>query len=189
MIYLFSRLRWNRHIPCMQCERATLPIWNQCRMHVLARQKYGTYQCCYKFWLWIFLFCNLFFQHFFSKVFVSKFFFEGFTLDASPFTETKRTFFICFMKNMIYKQAVEIGLSSRVMVRYYFSKFKVQFLPRTAWYTIIFFSESAIFNCSTQIFSRWHLIAKCIKFWLEVDTPIFLYNHSDARMKFVDFAN
>ena len=28
MIYLFSRLRSNRHIPCVQCERATLPILN-----------------------------------------------------------------------------------------------------------------------------------------------------------------
>ena len=27
------------------------------------------------------------------------------------------------------------------------------------------------------MFSRWYLIAKCIKFSLEVDTPIFLYNH------------
>ena len=39
------------------------------------------------------------------------------------------------------------------------------------------------------MFSRWHLIAKCIKFLLEVDTPIFLYSHSDASVKFVDFAN
>ena len=54
---------------------------------------------------------------------------------------------------------------------------------------IIFFSESAIFNWSTQIFSRWRLIAKRIKFWLEVDTPIFLYNHSETSVKFVDFAN
>ena len=39
------------------------------------------------------------------------------------------------------------------------------------------------------MFSRWYLIAKFIKFWLEVDTPIFLYNHSDASGKFVNFAN
>ena len=32
------------------------------------------------------------------------------------------------------------------------------------------------------------LIAKCIKFSLEVDTPIFLYNYSEASVKFVDFA-
>ena len=44
-------------------------------------------------------------------------------------------------------------------------------------------------NWSTQMFSRWCLIAKCIKFWLEVDTHIFLYNHSEASVKFVDFAN
>ena len=39
------------------------------------------------------------------------------------------------------------------------------------------------------MFSRWYLIAKCIKFWLEVDTAIFLYNHSEARVKFVNFAD
>ena len=55
--------------------------------------------------------------------------------------------------------------------------------------TIILFSESVIFNWSTQMFSRWYLIAKCIKFWLEVDTPIFLYNPSEAGVKFVDCAN
>ena len=37
--------------------------------------------------------------------------------------------------------------------------------------------------------SRWYIIAKCIKFSLEVDTPIILYNHSEASVKFVDFAN
>ena len=37
--------------------------------------------------------------------------------------------------------------------------------------------------------SRWYLIAKCIKLWLEVDMPIFLYNHSEASVKFADFAN
>ena len=39
------------------------------------------------------------------------------------------------------------------------------------------------------MFSRCYLIAKCIKFGLEVDTPIFLYNHSEASVKFGDFAN
>ena len=39
------------------------------------------------------------------------------------------------------------------------------------------------------MFSRRHLSAKYIKFLLKVDTPIFLYNHSDATVKFVDFDN
>ena len=39
------------------------------------------------------------------------------------------------------------------------------------------------------MFSRGYLIAKCIKFRLEVDTLIFLYNHGEASVKFVDFAN
>ena len=59
-------------------------------------------------------FFHIFFPNFFPKIFISKFFsqhffliffFEGFDLDASPFTETKRTLCICLMKNMISKQS------------------------------------------------------------------------------------
>ena len=39
------------------------------------------------------------------------------------------------------------------------------------------------------MFSRWYLIVKCSKFLLEVATSIFLYNRSEASVKFVDFAN
>ena len=39
------------------------------------------------------------------------------------------------------------------------------------------------------MFSRWYLIAKCTKFQPEVDVTIFLYNHNEASVKFVDFAN
>ena len=35
-IYLFSRLRSNRHIPCVQYERATLPILN----HTICRRRF-----------------------------------------------------------------------------------------------------------------------------------------------------
>ena len=90
----FLPTSFKRDIPCIQWERATLPILNHilqtfslffalfCR-RVLARKKWcGTYQCCYKFWLWLFLFCNLFFQNFFSKfffdIFFSKFVFQFF---------------------------------------------------------------------------------------------------------------
>ena len=37
------------------------------------RKSCGTYQRCYKFWLWIFFFCNLFFQHFFFQLFFKIF--------------------------------------------------------------------------------------------------------------------
>ena len=58
-------------------------------------------------------FSNIFFskffsQHFFPQIcfqfFFQNFFFEGFTLNASLFTETKRTACICVMKNMIYSK-------------------------------------------------------------------------------------
>ena len=55
-----------------------------------------------------FLFPKFFFQNFFLKMFFLTFFknfcFEGFTLDASPFTETKLTLCISAMKNMISKR-------------------------------------------------------------------------------------
>ena len=65
------------------------------------------------------LFPTLFFQIFFSNILKKKnfsqnfffncfstFLFEDFTLDASPFTQTKQTMYLCYEK---YKQAVEIG--------------------------------------------------------------------------------
>ena len=36
-LYLFSRLRSNPHIPCVQCERATLPILNHMPQTFLQR--------------------------------------------------------------------------------------------------------------------------------------------------------
>ena len=55
-----------------------------------------------------FFFTKGFFFNFKKKKFPTFFqnlFFEGFTLDASPFTETKRTLCICVMKNMISKRS------------------------------------------------------------------------------------
>ena len=46
-------------------------------------------------------FLQFFFQNFFPTS-LQNLFFMGFTLDALPFTETKRTLCICVMKNMIY---------------------------------------------------------------------------------------
>ena len=86
-LYLFSRIRSNRHITCVQCEHATLLILNHMPQtfsllpvfrHVLSKgaskAKIATYQYCYKFWLWIFFFCNLFVQNFFYQNFFPKFF-------------------------------------------------------------------------------------------------------------------
>ena len=118
-------------------------------------------------------------------------------LDASLFTESKRILCICVMKNMIYSKRSKLNFRLVWCVRYSSSahtahitldvKSSISSPHHKIYYYI--FSESAIFNWSIQMFSRWHLIAKWIKFWLKVDTPIFLYNHSDATVKFVDFAN
>ena len=73
-------------------------------------------------------FPKFFFQHFFSKFFFSnffvtmffpkfffrlfkKFFFLRVSLDASPFTEKKRTLCICVMKNMIYSKRSKLNFS------------------------------------------------------------------------------
>ena len=62
-------------------------------------------------------FSNIFFLKFFFQIFFSKFkkknffqhfFFDGLTLDATPFTETKRTMYLWYEK--YDKQPVEIGL-------------------------------------------------------------------------------
>ena len=78
---------------------------------------------------------NFYYQHFcfeiFSKIFFSKFFptiifsefffqiffFHAFTLDASPHAEIKRLFKYLWYEKYGMQQAVEIGLSSRVMCR------------------------------------------------------------------------
>ena len=65
------------------------------------------------FFFFIF-FLKIFFQNFFPKSFLptsfQNLFFEGFTLDALPFTETKRTLCICVMKNMIHRPIYEFRL-------------------------------------------------------------------------------
>ena len=58
-------------------------------------------------------FLKSFFQIFFPKTF-QNFFFEGFTLDALAFTETKRTLCICVMKNMIYRPIWQANIAFRL---------------------------------------------------------------------------
>ena len=70
----------------------------------------------YEYFSFVIYFSKIFFPKFFFDFFFFKFFsknsfptsfqnmfFEGFALDALPFTEIKRTLCICVMKNMIYR--------------------------------------------------------------------------------------
>ena len=128
---------------------------------------------------------STFVQNVFLKIcfptFFQNFFFESFTVDASPFTKTKWTLCICVMKNMISKRS-KLDFS---LVWLFFGSYcshhnrceKFNSFPAT--HNILIYSFQNLL----------YLIAKCIKFWLEVDTPIFLYNHSEASVKFVDYAN
>ena len=102
VIYHFSRLRLNRHIPCVQWEHATLPILN----HIP----------------------------------------QTFTLDASPFIETKQTVCICVMKNMIYSKRSKLD-------------FSLVWLSIYTAYITLDVKSCAMLNWSTKMFSRWHLIA------------------------------
>ena len=69
----------------------------------------------YEYFSFVIYFSNIFFQHFFPKIFFptsfQNLFFEGFTLDGLPFTETKRTLCICVMKNMIYSKGSKLDFS------------------------------------------------------------------------------
>ena len=110
VIYLFTRLPSNRRIPCIQCERATLPILN-CMPQtfsllpvfrpVLSKDA-GKAKIV---WHLSMLLKILLIKIFVLEFIFPKFFFAGFTLDASPFTETKRTLCIYVMKNMISKRS------------------------------------------------------------------------------------
>ena len=96
IIYYFSRLPWNGHIPCVQCERETdcfksmtsahaqtfslLPVksyYSQSFSLFLSRgtnkAKIVSRWLCYQFLLSIFLF-RTFFQNFYSKLFFQHFF-------------------------------------------------------------------------------------------------------------------
>ena len=87
--------------------------------------------------------------------------------------------FACMCKEKYdIQQVVEIGLQSRV-IRYSSSIY-------TAHITLDV-KSSARLNWSTKMFSRWHLIAEFIIFSLEFGTLLFLYNHSEADVKFIDF--
>ena len=56
---------------------------------------------------------NFFSKHFFPTSF-QNLFFDGFTLDALPSTETKRTLCICVMKNMIYRPVWQTNIAFRL---------------------------------------------------------------------------
>ena len=78
----------------------------------------------YKYFCFVIYFSNIFLSkffvfHFFLKIFLQNFFrtsfqnffSKGFTLDASLFTETRRTVWICVMKNMIYSKRWKLDFS------------------------------------------------------------------------------
>ena len=64
----------------------------------------------YEYFCFLIYFSNIFFPQIFFQLF-QNFFFEGFVLDASPFTEIKRTLCICVMKNMIYSKPSKLDFS------------------------------------------------------------------------------
>ena len=170
----------------------------------------------YEYFYWKFFFPKFFTQHFFSKIFYSTFFFQNFLLNIF-FPKFFFNFFFwalysrCFLvcranTDSMYlccekydlQRAVEIGLSSRMMCEvlvfdsycsHHTRRKKSNFFPLLHNILFIFFLHLRYFIEVLKFFSRWHLIAKCIKFFTRnTNTPIFLYDHSEASVKFVDFA-
>ena len=153
-------------------------------------------------------FCpKFFFQNFFLKFVFQKFLFnlkKNFFLRASlslPLRlQRQNGLYVSVLWKIWYTEAVEMGLLSRVMSEALFfgsyclhhtrrEKFNFFPAPHNIRVLLYFFRNLRYSIEVLKCFSRWHLIAKYIKFWLEVDTSIFLYNHSDASVKFGDFAN
>ena len=60
---------------------------------------------------------NFFFKFFFPKFFLQIFFLRA-LLNASPFTETKRTPCICVMKNIVYSKRSKLDFTC--VIRYFF---------------------------------------------------------------------
>ena len=89
-----------------------------------------------------FFFQNFFVQHLFSKL---NFFFQGFTLDASPFTETLyvsvlwKIWYIASGRNWAFVSCDVKGTILRLILLTSHSPWKVQFLFRIAQYTVIFY--------------------------------------------------
>ena len=153
VIYLFSGLRSNRHIPCVQWERATLSIVNHsfslpfvlfCRRVLAREKKSGTYQCCYKVWLLTFLFCNLFFQNLFVKTFFKKYFFQ-------IFFQFFFNFFSIFFSNVFPKIFVLKILFEHFFSQHFFFKFFSQ----------NFFSKNFC-QLFFKIFFFWKLYSRCL---------------------------
>ena len=115
-LYLFSRLRQIATLLAFNASAQHCLFWIIChrrfhyslsfalfRRRVLARRKYcGTYQCCCKFWLWIFFFCNLFFQNFFYQNFLPKFFLSKLSSNIFFF----KTFFQNFFPKIFFSKFV-----------------------------------------------------------------------------------
>ena len=125
-LYLFSRLRSNRHITCVECERATLPILNHMPQTfsllpvfrpVLSKQaensvalinvaiNFGYEYFSFVIYLSNIFFIKTFFQHFFFKIFFPLLFkicfLRALLLMLSRLQ--RENGLICVMKNMIYR--------------------------------------------------------------------------------------
>ena len=74
----------------------------------VTRSRCGIYQCCYKFWLWIFFFCNLCFQHFFNQNFIPKFFLFKLFSKIFFFKTFFKFFFFNFFKIFLFKTFFKI---------------------------------------------------------------------------------
>ena len=135
VIYLFSRLRSNRRIPCVQCERATpcLPpcIVEGCQQGknrvalINVAIKFGDEHFYFGIYFPNIFFVKTFFEHvfskYFSKIFFSKFLFQLFfkisflraSLSMPPRLQRQNGLCVSvfYMKNMIYSKRSKFDFS------------------------------------------------------------------------------
>ena len=144
---------------------AKLPISNQCRVRM--PQTFSL------------LPVPIFFsQNFFSEFFYSRAFYSRHRC-LPVYRDKKDSLCICVMKNMIRSKRSKLDFRLVWCVKYSCSAHTTHitldvkspiYSPCCMIYYYYYFFKPAIFNWSTQMFFRWHLIAKYIKFCLEVRT-------------------
>ena len=150
----FSRLRWNRHIPCVQCERETAYFESMPSAHAQTFSSLGSNSLYYSYYpydflslrvlLSIFLFRNVFskiFRDFFFITFYSKIFVQNF---LQVFFVTKTPFFLKWLYRNIKKSEYFFPFFFKIFFQTFFSKFFFQHFFQNFFFKIFFFKIYAI---------------------------------------------
>ena len=124
-----------------------------------------------------------FYFHYFLPNFCSNFFFRRlYPRWLLVYRDKTDSLCMCVMKIMICSKRSKLGFRLMWCLEYSYSAYTAHITldvkrpissPCCIYCYIYIFLESAIFNWSTQMSFRWHLIAECIKFRLDLRTRLF----------------